>query len=124
MKKISLREDAEKALKMYEKLEPYGIQEKLLQTLVKEYSDHTNRAAVDTKVKLLYLFYSTGIQAVSKMTDNIDFNAGRVITGEATIDELGRELFENMIQVCNGRMTKAESLGHREFGIFRIGYTF
>lgn len=59
-----------------------------------------------------------------KMTDNIDFNAGRVITGEATIDELGRELFENMIQVCNGRMTKAESLGHREFGIFRIGYTF
>ena len=71
MKKISLRKDAEKALKMYEKLEPYGIQEKLLQTLVKEYSDHTNRAAVDTKVKLLNLFYSTGIQAVSKMTDNI-----------------------------------------------------
>ena len=59
-----------------------------------------------------------------KMTDNIDFNAGRVITGEATIEELGKELFENMIQVCNGRMTKAESLGHHEFGIFRIGYTF
>lgn len=59
-----------------------------------------------------------------KMTDNIDFNAGRVITGEASIEELGKELFENMIQVCNGRMTKAESLGHQEFGIFRIGYTF
>ena len=71
MKKISLRKDAEKALKMYEKLEPYGIQEMLLKTLVQKYSDHTNRAAVDTKVKLLNLFYSTGIQAVSKMTDNI-----------------------------------------------------
>ena len=59
-----------------------------------------------------------------KMTDNIDFNAGRVITGEASIEELGRELFDEMIQVCNGRLTKAESLGHREFGIFRIGYTF
>lgn len=59
-----------------------------------------------------------------KMTDNIDFNAGRVITGEATIGELGRELFDNMIHVCNGQLTKAESLGHREFGIFRIGYTF
>lgn len=59
-----------------------------------------------------------------KMTDNIDFNAGRVITGEESIEELGKELFENMIQVCNGRMTKAESLGHQEFGIFRIGYTF
>lgn len=59
-----------------------------------------------------------------KMTDNIDFNAGRVITGEATIEELGKELFDEMIQVCNGRNTKAESLGHHEFGIFRIGYTF
>jgi len=59
-----------------------------------------------------------------KMTDNIDFNAGRVITGEATVDELGQELFQEMIRVCNGKFTKAESLGHREFGIFRIGYTF
>ncbi len=59
-----------------------------------------------------------------KMTDNMDFNAGRVISGEATVEELGRELFEEMVRVCNGKFTKAESLGHREFGIFRIGYTF
>lgn len=59
-----------------------------------------------------------------KMRDNIDFNAGRAITGEATIEELGRKLFEDMIAVCNGRLTKAESLGHNEFGIYRIGYTF
>lgn len=58
------------------------------------------------------------------MGDNMDFNAGRVITGEATVEELGQELFEEMIQVCNGKLTKAESLGHNEFGIFRIGYTF
>lgn len=59
-----------------------------------------------------------------KMTDNIDFNAGRAITGEATIEELGKELFAEMITVCNGRLTKAERLGHNEFGIYRIGYTF
>lgn len=59
-----------------------------------------------------------------KMKDNIDFNAGRAISGEATIEELGRELFDEMITVCNGRMTKAERLGHHEFGIYRIGYTF
>lgn len=58
------------------------------------------------------------------MSDNIDFNAGRIITGEAGIEELGQELFTEMIRVCNGKFTKAESLGHREFGIFRIGYTF
>lgn len=59
-----------------------------------------------------------------KMRDNIDFNAGRAITGEATIEALGKELFDDMIAVCNGRLTKAESLGHNEFGIYRIGYTF
>lgn len=60
----------------------------------------------------------------NKMRDNMDFNAGRVISGEATVEELGKELFAEMIRVCNGKLTKAESLGHREFGIFRIGYTF
>jgi len=59
-----------------------------------------------------------------KMTDNIDFNAGRVISGEATVEELGKELFGELVKVCNGQLTKAESLGHNEFGIFRIGYTF
>lgn len=59
-----------------------------------------------------------------KMMDNIDFNAGRAITGEATIEQLGQELFRDMIAVCNGKLTKAESLGHNEFGIYRIGYTF
>ncbi|MEG1632634.1 MAG: UxaA family hydrolase [Oscillospiraceae bacterium] len=59
-----------------------------------------------------------------KMLDNIDFNAGRAISGEATVDELGRELFDELVEVCNGKLTKAESLGHNEFGVFRIGYTF
>lgn len=59
-----------------------------------------------------------------KMKDNIDFNAGRAISGEASVEELGKELFDEMIEVCNGKLTKAEALGHNEFGIFRIGYTF
>ena len=59
-----------------------------------------------------------------KMTGNIDINAGRVITEDATLDEIGREIFEMMIRVSNGDLTKAESLGHREFGIYRIGDTF
>jgi altronate dehydratase large subunit len=59
-----------------------------------------------------------------KMTDNIDINAGRIITGEATLDELGREIFDCLLRVANGDLTKAESLGHKEFGIYRIGDTF
>ena len=71
MKSISLKKDAKEALKGYEKMESYRIQEVLLQRLVKEYPNHSNKAAVDTKVKLLNLFYSTGIQATNKMSENI-----------------------------------------------------
>lgn len=60
----------------------------------------------------------------NKMIDNIDINAGRVIVNGETIDDLGSELFDEMIKVANGKQTKAESLGHNEFGIFRVGYTF
>lgn len=59
-----------------------------------------------------------------KMRDNIDFDASRVITDGCAIDQLGGELFDELIAVCNGRLTKAEALGHKEFGIFRVGYTF
>lgn len=56
-----------------------------------------------------------------KMQDNIDFNAGTVVRGVETVDEAGRRLFDLMIDVLNGEQTKAEKLGHREFGIYRIG---
>jgi len=59
-----------------------------------------------------------------KMLDNIDFNAGTIITQDDTVAAKGQELFEMVVDVCNGKLTKAESLGHREFGLYRIGYTF
>lgn len=68
MKRVSLKSDAERALAAYNKLPSYSIQEDILQRLVEEYPDHKNVGAVDTKVKLLNLFYSTGIQATNLMT--------------------------------------------------------
>ena len=59
-----------------------------------------------------------------KMLDNIDFNAGTVITRGETIADKGRELLDMVVEVCNGKLTKAEILGHREFGLYRIGFTF
>ncbi|ENY8962444.1 UxaA family hydrolase [Clostridioides difficile] len=60
----------------------------------------------------------------NKMPDNIDINAGRIITDGAKISDIGQEIFNEIIEVCNGKHTKAESLGHREFGIYRISSTF
>lgn len=60
----------------------------------------------------------------NNMIDNIDINAGKIIDEDVSIREMGEEIFNEMVSVANGKLTKAEILGHREFGIFRIGYTF
>ncbi len=63
--------DSQKVLDAYKKMESYRIQENILQCLVKEYPDHQNKAAVEVKVKLLNLLYSTYILATNRMTDHI-----------------------------------------------------
>jgi altronate dehydratase large subunit len=58
------------------------------------------------------------------MRDNMDIDAGRIISEGASIETIGDEIFREMVQVANGKRTRAEVLGHQEFGIFRVGYTF
>jgi altronate hydrolase len=56
-------------------------------------------------------------QTYRNMTDDIDFNAGRLISGERTLDELGDELLDLVVNVARGEPTKPELLGHREYFI-------
>ncbi|GAQ94504.1 MULTISPECIES: UxaA family hydrolase [Thermodesulfovibrio] len=58
------------------------------------------------------------------MEDNIDFYCGTIIEGIESIEEAGERLFKLMIEVINGRLTKAEALKHREFGMFKLVSTF
>ena len=58
------------------------------------------------------------------MIDNIDFDASKIISGEESINETGNKLFYEILKVCNGKITKAEALKHKEFGILRIASTF
>lgn len=58
------------------------------------------------------------------MEDNIDMNMGKIITDGASLEEMGNELFAEIEKVANGKKTKAETLGHKEFGIFKVSGTF
>ena len=49
-----------------------------------------------------------------KMKENIDINAGQVLTGEKTLEEMGEEIYQEILQVASGKMAKAEILGHDE----------
>ena len=56
-----------------------------------------------------------------RMQENIDFNAGPVISEERSIGEMGQELLDLLEKVCAGKQTKAEVLGHDElFCITRV----
>ncbi len=58
-----------------------------------------------------------------RMRDNMDVDAGSIITGTRTIAEIGEALFEELLRVCSGRSTKSEDLGYGSFAINRIGPT-
>ncbi|HKL13413.1 MAG TPA: UxaA family hydrolase [Halanaerobiales bacterium] len=56
-----------------------------------------------------------------KMELNIDINAGRIVLGETDIDNMGKYILDNVIEVASGKKTKAEILGHEElFNIPRV----
>ncbi len=50
-----------------------------------------------------------------RLHEDMDINAGRIMTGEAGLDEVGDEIFEMVGQVASGQPTKSEALGHAEF---------
>lgn len=56
-----------------------------------------------------------------RMTGNMDINAGRIADGDASVEQVGREIFETLLRVASGERTKAEELGHHEFAPWRIG---
>jgi altronate hydrolase len=49
------------------------------------------------------------------MTEDMDFNAGRVLSGELTMDQAADELMHLIADTASGVQTKPERLGHREF---------
>lgn len=50
-----------------------------------------------------------------RMSDDMDVDAGRILEGKASLDEVGREIYDLVLNVCNGTKTKSEALGHQEF---------
>ncbi len=55
------------------------------------------------------------VRTYERMQDDMDFNAGRVLTGEITLDQAGHELLALVEQVAAGAPSKPEALGHREY---------
>jgi len=50
-----------------------------------------------------------------RMPDDMDVDAGRILNGEATLDEVGEEILAKITAVASGERSISEALGHQEF---------
>ena len=50
-----------------------------------------------------------------KLAADMDIDAGRILEGRATLDDVGQEIFERVLAVAAGQQTVSERLGHQEF---------
>jgi (2R)-sulfolactate sulfo-lyase subunit beta len=54
------------------------------------------------------------------MAEHIDLDVSGILRREMTLDQAGDRLIDIMIRTCNGRLTCAEALGHREFVLTKL----
>ena len=50
-----------------------------------------------------------------RLRDDMDIDAGRILDGDATLGDVGREIHEQILVVAAGQKTRSEALGHQEF---------
>ena len=51
----------------------------------------------------------------TRMKDDMDINAGRILSNEVTTEEVGQEIVEAIYKLSNGGKSCSEKLGHQEF---------
>lgn len=59
-------------------------------------------------------------ETAETMPEHIDVDVSGILRGEMTLDEAGDELIDMTLRTCNGRLTAAEALKHREFVMTKL----
>ncbi len=56
-------------------------------------------------------------QTYANLADDMDINAGRIISEGATLDEVGQEIVDKVVATAAGELTCSERLGHAEYAL-------
>jgi altronate dehydratase large subunit len=54
-------------------------------------------------------------ETYDRMRDDMDVNAGKILRLEASVDQVGEEIYNRVLDVASGVPSCSESLGHQEF---------
>ena len=68
---------------------------------------------------------STNTPMYDRMRDDMDFNAGTILSDGVSLEEAGREIYDMWLRIASGEKTKSElqGLGDFEFVPWQIGAT-
>lgn len=69
---------------------------------------------------------ATNTALYNHMIDDMDLNAGTILDGTETLEQVGQRIFEKIISVASGEKTKSElcGIGDAEFAPWMLGPTF
>jgi altronate dehydratase large subunit len=63
---------------------------------------------------------ATNTEMATALADLIDMNSGTIADGTQSLEENGMQIYDLIIKVANGQLTKAEIGGHHEFNLSRL----
>lgn len=68
---------------------------------------------------------ATNTPMYAKLVEDMDINCGQILDGTADMQQMGRQIFELILETCSGKKTKSEDLGlgDHEFVPWPIGIT-
>jgi len=68
---------------------------------------------------------ATNTEMYTRLIDDMDINAGAMLTEDLSLEEKGREIYQLLLDVASGRQSKSEAqgLGDYEFVPWQIGAT-
>ncbi|MDG2268875.1 MAG: altronate dehydratase family protein [Alphaproteobacteria bacterium] len=66
---------------------------------------------------------ATNTPMYNSMTEDMDINAGQIADGDATVQDVGEEIFDYMLEIASGKQSKSEALGFgdNEFIPWQVG---
>jgi arabinonate dehydratase len=69
---------------------------------------------------------ATNTPLYQHMEEDMDINAGSILDGTETVEQVGRRIFEKILAVASGERTKSEfaGIGDEEFAPWQLGPTF
>ena len=65
----------------------------------------------------------TNTKLFENMPEHIDINAGKIMDSNFSIEDIGEEIYDKVVEVANGKVTSSEKHKNQEFSIWRLAET-